>query len=230
MKIIGFIGAYDKTDLLLNIAKVLITMNNRVLLVDSTINQKAKYVVPAINPTVSYITSFEDIDVAVGFNDINEIQKYSGTMNEVPYDILLVDCDSIERIQKFQLEKASKNYFITSFDLYSLKRGLEIFSEIKQPIVMTKILFSTDMQSSENEYLNYLASNYKITWNELEIVMSVEIENMTAFMENQKAQKIRFSNLTTQYKECLIFIVQEMLQQSSDSAIRKIVKMIERGA
>ena len=52
MKIIGFIGAYDKTDLLLNIAKVLITMNNRVLLVDSTINQKAKYVVPAINPTV----------------------------------------------------------------------------------------------------------------------------------------------------------------------------------
>ena len=53
---------------------------------------------------------------------------------------------------------------------------------------------------------------------------------MTAFMENQKAQKIRFSNLTTQYKECLIFIVQEMLQQSSDSAIRKIVKMIERGA
>ena len=87
MKIIGFIGAYDKTDLLLNIAKVLITMNNRVLLVDSTINQKAKYVVPAINPTVSYITSFEDIDVAVGFNDINEIQKYSGTMNEVPYDI-----------------------------------------------------------------------------------------------------------------------------------------------
>ena len=77
MKIIGFIGAYDKTDLLLNIAKVLITMNNRVLLVDSTINQKAKYVVPAINPTVSYITSFEDIDVAVGFNDMNEIQKYS---------------------------------------------------------------------------------------------------------------------------------------------------------
>ena len=46
----------------------------------------------------------------------------------------------------------------------------------------------------------------------------------------ERIQKIRFSNLTTQYKECLIFIVQEMLQQSSDSAIRKIVKMIERGA
>ena len=59
MKKIGFIGAYDKTDLLLNIAKILTTMNNRTLIIDSTINQKAKYVVPAIDPTISYITSFE---------------------------------------------------------------------------------------------------------------------------------------------------------------------------
>ena len=59
MKKIGFIGAYDKTDMLLNIAKILTTMQNKVLIVDSTINQKARYVVPAINPTVSYITSFE---------------------------------------------------------------------------------------------------------------------------------------------------------------------------
>ena len=76
MKKIGFIGAYDKTDMLLNIAKVLTVMQNRVLVVDSTINQKAKYVVPSINPTVSYITSFEDIDVAIGVNSVEEIKKY----------------------------------------------------------------------------------------------------------------------------------------------------------
>ena len=229
MDIIGFIGMYDKTDLLLNIAKILTTMKKSVLIIDSTIEQKTKYVVPAINPTASYITNFEDFDVAVGFNNLEQIKQYFGGQ-EIQYNIVLISVDSSEKFEAFELNKAKKNFFVTGFDLYSLKRGLEIFSEIKQPIVMTKILFSTDMQSSENEYLNYLASNYKITWNELEIVMSVEIENMTAFMENQKAQKIRFSNLTTQYKECLIFIVQEMLQQSSDSAIRKIVKMIERGA
>lgn len=42
MKKIGFIGAYDKTDLLLNIAKILTTMNNRTLIIDSTINPKSK--------------------------------------------------------------------------------------------------------------------------------------------------------------------------------------------
>ena len=36
MKNIGFIGAYDKTDLLLNIAKILTTMNFKVLVVDAT--------------------------------------------------------------------------------------------------------------------------------------------------------------------------------------------------
>lgn len=61
MKKIGFIGMYDKTDLILNIAKILTTMHKKVIVVDSTITQKAKYVVPVINPTVTYITDFEDI-------------------------------------------------------------------------------------------------------------------------------------------------------------------------
>ena len=84
MKKIGFIGAYDKTDLILNIAKILTTMAKRILVIDSSINQKAKYVVPAIDPTVSYITSFEDIDVAIGFNDLDEIKRYTGTSTDSP--------------------------------------------------------------------------------------------------------------------------------------------------
>lgn len=230
MKIIGFIGAYDKTDLLLNIAKVLITMNNRVLLVDSTINQKAKYVVPAINPTVSYITSFEDIDVAVGFNDINEIQKYSGTMNEVPYDILLVDCDNIERIQKFQLEKASKNYFITSFDLYSLKKGLEILSNIDNQMNLTKVLFTKEMLKEDDEYLNYLSLGYKINWNDERIYFPIENGDLTVIAENQRLQKIRFRKLSVQYKDSIAFMVQQILEEKSDSNIRKAIKNIEKGA
>lgn len=229
MKIIGFIGAYDKTDLLLNIAKVLITMNNRVLLVDSTINQKAKYVVPAINPTVSYITSFEDIDVAVGFNDINEIQKYSGTMNEVPYDILLVDCDSIERIQKFQLEKASKNYFITSFDLYSLKKGLEILSNIDNQMNLTKVLFTKEMLKEDDEYLNYLSLGYKINWSDERIYFPIENGDLSVIYENQRVAKIKFKKLSIQYKDGLAYMSEEILGDVSEMTIRRAIKLIEKG-
>ena len=59
MKKIGFIGAYDKTDLIINMAKIMTVMGNRVLVIDSTIMQKAKYIVPVINPTTSYITNFD---------------------------------------------------------------------------------------------------------------------------------------------------------------------------
>ena len=67
MKKIGFIGAYDKTDLIIYIAKILTVLNQKVLVIDATINQKARYVVPVINPTTEYVTEYEDIDIAVGF-------------------------------------------------------------------------------------------------------------------------------------------------------------------
>ena len=62
---IGFVGAYDKTDIILYIAKIISLIGKKVLVIDSTINQKAKYVVPVINPTKSYITEFEGMDIAV---------------------------------------------------------------------------------------------------------------------------------------------------------------------
>ena len=111
MKKVGFIGVYDKTDMILNLAKILTTMGNKVLVVDSTVNQKAKYVVPAINPTTSYVTNFEDIDVAVGFKEEVQIKEYLGlTKEELPYDFILIDVDSYTRIKEFELDKSLKNF------------------------------------------------------------------------------------------------------------------------
>ena len=230
MKKIGFIGAYDKTDMLLNIAKILTTMKNRVLIIDSTINQKARYVVPSMNPTVSYKTSFEDIDVAIGFNNIEEIKKYEGTTGNLEYDILLVDSDTEERIEEFELNKADKNYFVTSFDIYSLKRGVEILRGLENQLNLTKILFTKEMLKEEDDYLNFLSLGCKIVWDEERIYFPIENGDLTAISENQRVQKIKFKKLSIQYKDNLGFIVQQILNKKSDSDIRKAIKMIERGA
>lgn len=42
MKKIGFIGAYDKIDLIIYVAKILTTLKQKVLVVDSTIVRKSK--------------------------------------------------------------------------------------------------------------------------------------------------------------------------------------------
>ena len=98
METIGFIGSYDKTDLIIYIAKVLTIAGKKVLVIDDTIEQKAKYVVPVINPTKAYITEFEKIDVSVGFSNFEEIEKYLGLSEgkELEYDICLIDIDSTE--------------------------------------------------------------------------------------------------------------------------------------
>ncbi len=231
MKKIGFIGAYDKTDLLLNLAKILTVMNNRVLIIDSSLMQKAKYVVPVINPTVTYITTFEDFDVAVGFNSLKQIKGYLGySENEdLPYDIVLVDSDTEESIENFELINAEKNYFVTAFDLYSLKKGLEILSGLREPMALTKILFSKDMTKEEDDYLNFLSLGYKVLWNDYRIYFILNDEDINSLIENQRASKIRFKKLSSQYKDSLIYIVQEILKDTSESNIRKVVKIIERG-
>ena len=82
MKKIGFIGAYDKTDLIVYVAKILTTLNKKVLVVDATVNQKARYIVPTISPAATYVTDFEDIDIAVGFSDMVGIKNYLGLTQE----------------------------------------------------------------------------------------------------------------------------------------------------
>ena len=229
MKKVGFIGAYDKTDMLLNMAKIITTMKKRVLIVDSTINQKARYVVPAINPTVSYITSYEDIDVAIGFNDVEEIKRYIGISGDLPYDILLIDSDTPERVEKFNLEMADRNYFVTSFDIYSLRRGIEILSGLKVPINLTKILFTKEILKEEDDYLNFLSLGYKVIWNEERIYFPIENGDLSVIAENQRVQKIKLKKLSIQYKDSLSFIVQQILNQSNDSDVRRAIKIIERG-
>ena len=229
MKKIGFIGAYDKTDMLLNIAKILTTMKQKVLILDSTINQKAKYVVPAIDPTVSYITSFEDIDVAIGFKNVEEIKKYVGNSEDFTYDILLVDCDTEERITELQLENADRNYFVTSFDIFSLKRGIEILKSLRTQLNLTKILFSSEMLKEDDDYLNFLASDCKVNWDEERIYFPIENGDLNVIAENQRVQKIKFKKLSVQYKDSIGYIAQQILEQKRDSNIRKAIKIIERG-
>lgn len=231
MKKVGFIGAYDKTDFILYIAKILTEIGKKVLVIDSTITQKAKYVVPVINPTTSYVTEFEEIDVAVGFDSMKKMIGYLGMSNEteLEYDIALIDTDSIKTLNDFEVLEAENKYFVTSFDLYSLKKGLEILSGIEVPVNITKVLFSKEMSEEENDYLDFLSTGYKIIWNEHRIYFPFEMGDQSIIIENQRLAKIKFKNLSSEYKESLGLIVEEILEEIRSSEIKRAVKTIEKG-
>ena len=197
MKKIGFIGAFDKTDVILSVAKVLTMAEKQVLIIDNTITQKCKYVVPVINPTRTYITSYEGIDVAVGFESFENLKQYIGLdENEnLEYDYVIVDTDSFEGVAKFGLQGSDKVYFVTSFDMYSLKKGTEILSQLGVPTHMTRIFYSKDMLREEEEYFDYLVLGTKAIWNEEKVYFLLENGDLPAIMENQRISKIKFKNL-----------------------------------
>lgn len=230
MKKVGFIGSFDKTDLILYIARILVATGNRVMVVDATITQKTRYVVPVIQPTNAYVTEFEGIDVAVGFANLDNIKMFLGmpVHAELPYDIVLFDIDNYVAMHNFNINNNGKNYFVTGFDLYSLKKGLEILSQVPENIFLTKVLFSRVATKEEDDYLNHLALGYKIEWDNERIYFPFELGDETVIAENQRVSKIKYKRLSDQYKEGLIYIVQQILGDDNYNQFKKLLKQLEK--
>ena len=224
MEKIGFIGGYDKTDLIIYVAKMLTKLGYNVLILDTTKKQKTRYVVPAINPTISYITDFEDIDIAIGFESFEDIQSYLGIGEEkLNYDFALIDIDNMLAMYKTGLAITDKTYFVTAFDLYSLKKGIEILSELKNPLKLTKVYFSKTFYNEDDEYLEFLALGRKIVWDENIIYFPIENGDETAIAENQRLGKIKFKNLSQDYKEGIANLTSNICREK----VREIRNMIK---
>ena len=77
MKIIGMMGYTDKYDFIMNIAKSINLMQRSVLVIDATLDRKLKYIVPALsNIGRSYVTQYDSVDFAVGFNSMHDVENY----------------------------------------------------------------------------------------------------------------------------------------------------------
>lgn len=240
MKKIGFIGAFDKSNFIIYTAKLLEQLNYKILLVDATSNQKLKYIVPSINPTKAYITNFENMDFAVGFESWEEIEKYlnlksdtndedeqnseNKNLNNELYDYVIVDIDEPEKIEAYNLNEFEKNYFVTSFDMYSLRKGLNILNGFNNNSRLTKILFSYEANKEDEEYLNLLSIEYKIDWNEYTIYFQIFGEDNKVFEENQRLEKIRYRRLSQNYKESLAYVAQDIDKKHSLGSIKKLMK------
>lgn len=225
MKKVGFIGASDKTDLIIYVAKILEIIGKKVIVVDTTIMQKTKYVVPSISPTKAYVTNFENIDFAVGLKSIDDISKYLGISEEkLTYDYMLVNIDNEETLERFEIDNTAENYFFTSFDMYSLKRGMEILKNVSEPINLSKILCDYNIKKEDEEYLNFLSLDTKVAWNDLSIYIPLTGYDKQIIEENERVYRIRIKKLSAEYQEAILYIVQDIVKDLSVNRIRKMIK------
>ena len=229
MKKIGFIGAMDKNDIITYVAKALEQLNYKVLVIDATMMQKSKYLVPTINPTKSYLANYENVDYAIGFDDFQEIIDYLGNddltdTEKLPYDYVIIDTDRVGSIESFNMLEDTKNYFVTNFEMYSLQRGVEILKNLPDTITLSKILCNYHMKKEDEDFLIYLSTDARVIWDDFTIYMPILDENQQLLEENQRLHRIRLKKLIPEYQDGIIYIVQNILKDISINKIRKMIK------
>lgn len=229
MEKINFIGAYDKTDSIMYIAKILTEMKKKVIIVDATVTQKTKYVIPTIDNRSEYIANYANIDFAIGFTNYNDIKTYLGMPQSAAftYDYMLIDIDNSDLLNNFDVYSSKKNYFVTSFDLYALKKGVEVLKRLSLPVEIMKVYFSNLMSQSEDDYFNYIATGCRVKWNQDKIYFPLLNEDLDVIKENQRLSKIRFKGLSNEYKTSLMEWTQDICGDSN--GVKKACRQIERG-
>ena len=229
MKICAFIGSYDKTDMLTYIAKILNLLNKKVIIIDSTVLQKSKYIIPKMPSGKQFITTYEGIDIAIGFENAAQVKAYQTSIGggTFDYDFALIDIDSSRGYKSYGIKPTDMHYFVSTLDIYCLKRGLQVLKHLEKPVDVTKVLFSKNMAKSENEYVDFISKEIKIKWKEETIFFPFENGDQTTIYANQRTGRISIQGLSQQYIENIMYITEE-ISEISPSSIKKAIKIIDR--
>ena len=175
------------------------------------------------------IINYANIDFAIGFTNYNDIKTYLGMPQSAAftYDYMLIDIDNSDLLNNFDVYSSKKNYFVTSFDLYALKKGVEVLKRLSLPVEIMKVYFSNLMSQSEDDYFNYIATGCRVKWNQDKIYFPLLNEDLDVIKENQRLSKIRFKGLSNEYKTSLMEWTQDICGDSN--GVKKACRQIERG-
>ena len=173
MPVIGLIGYVDKYDFAINLAKTISIMNKSVLVVDATLDRKLKYIVPALNNIgKAYVTQYNNIDFAVGFDSMHDVENYmcDQGINIGLYDYIIIDMDSPRSYEFFRTRGIDKMYFFITTSVLSVAKDREIIKAIRvynqDEIKMTKVLHKSFISRAAEDYFESQISDYNVNWQE----------------------------------------------------------------
>lgn len=224
MEQIGFIGSYDKKDLLLNVGTVLTNLGKSVLIVDATSVQRMRYVVPNVstNQSFTFVSEYSKIDVALGFMNLNGVAQY--LRKNLNYDYILIDCDNPQTINSFGITSMKKIFFVTSYEQYDMMKGAETLRYVQLPIEVIKVISTTNMVDAEDKLLNSKVANSNIKWSNKRIEFSDLDVDRKAILKNQFSRQISFKSFSKDYKQWLEYLINIITDNTVDAG--RIIKKI----
>ena len=227
MEQIGFIGFYDKKDILLNIGKIYSCIGKRTLVVDATMMQRMRYIVPNVsaNHSITYVSEYEGTDVAVGFMNLGQIAQYLGT-NQLNYDFIIIDSDNIQTMYSFMIPNMKKIFYVTSYDKFEVEKSKELFANINRPMILTKVAISSNLNADESNFLVHTLENNYIKFDkDKEVLFEDSDKNRAVILQSQLVNEISFKKFTNTYKDSLEYITALISEGDiQQSEIRSIIR------
>ena len=227
MEKVAFIGGYDKIDMIFYVAKILTILGKKVIIVDGTIAQKARYLIPTLTPTLTYITTNDSVDFAIGFDSIEKLNGYIEAEGNTSYDYMFFDIDSKSRYRAFKLMPENRHYLTTSFDVYSLRKAVEVLKAIEMKTAITKVYFSRTISDDKDRYLRMLINGCNVALRKEPIVFPTDVSDIEAIQKNQRDNMIRFKGLSAKYLFGIMYIAEEISGESSGN-IKRAIKQFNR--
>ncbi len=233
MKIIGMMGYTDKYDFIMNIAKSINLMQKSVLVIDATLDRKLKYIVPALsNIGRSYVTQYDSVDFAVGFNSMHDVENYMIENNiEIDkYDYILIDMDSPKSYELFRTREIDKIYFFVETSVLAVAKNKEIVKAIKiynqnEKVNISKIIYRSYVSRAANDYFDKKIANYGIEWNEPVYDIPLEETDKLVSIDSQFGGFIDLKRHTKIYLANLADLVAEII---GDVNSKEVITQIKR--
>lgn len=233
MQVIGLIGYVDKYDFAINLAKTINIMKKSVLVVDATLDRKLKYVIPALsNVGRSYVTQYNDIDFAVGFDSMHDVENYLAeqSINIGLYDYIIIDIDSPKSYEFFRTRGIDRSYFFIDTSILSLTKNkdiikaIRIYSQQQDNIQLTKVTYRDVMSRGAEDYFQRQISEYGIKWQEQEYMFPHDEMDKIADIDSQYSGIIDVKKHTKMYLTNISDLTAEILGDVTSKDVLKAIK------
>ena len=235
MQVIGLIGYVDKYDIIMNLAKSINIMDKSVLVVDATLDRKLKYIVPALdNIGRAYVTQYNNIDFAVGFDSMHDVENYMAeqSINIALYDYVLIDMDSARSYEFFRTREFDKVYFFIDTSVLSVAKNKEIIKAMRiysneedSKLEMTKIMYRSYISRAANDYFEQKIKDYDVVWKEPDYEFPLEEQDKLVDIDSQFSGIIDTRKHTKLYITTLADLTAEII---GDVNAKKVLTKIKR--
>ena len=221
MQVIGLVGYMDKYDFVMNLARTINIMDKSVLVVDATLDQK-----------LTYVTQYNNIDFAVGFNSMHDVENYmiEQGININLYDHILIDIDSPKGYELFRTRGINKTYLFLDTNVLSLSKNKElvkamrVYTQQGDNLELSRVWFKAYLSRASQEYFDKQIEEYNAKWTEPEYEIPYDERDKMEDIDSELSGIINIKKHSKMYISAIADMTAEIVEDANSKMVINKIK------